>query len=437
MTAGVGTGTIARSAGAATTPTTRLDAALVGAALVVLGAAVRIASVLATRDMRLVDDPADYHRLGLSLAHGRGFGDTVLAAGGGPTSFRPPLYPLFLGAVYRVTGDSVLAARLLQAMLGAVAVALIGWIAYRLAGRTVALLATGIAAVYPPLVLVGSSLLSESLSLPLELAGVAAALEYRRDHQRRWLVLAGVAGGLGVLARPVSAVFVLAFAFLVWDRRPRLSLRALAAPVAVGIVAIVTVVPWLVRDYARFDRFVPVSTLDGFVVAGVYNHDADTDPDHPGVFRVPIAVPALAPLFSDMRLDEVELSSRLKDAGVDYVRAHPAYVGEVVAWNTARLFDLTGPGFVRETAASLGIRERAADIWFASYVLVAVTAVIGLFTTAARRVPRALWAVPLLVVAGTVATLGTARYRSPVEPFLVLLAAMAIAAVVDRRAEAA
>ena len=55
-----------------------------------------------------------------------------------------------------------------------------------------AVVAGAIAAVYPPLVLAGSSLLSESLFIPLVLGALLAALVHRdSEHRWRWLVLSG------------------------------------------------------------------------------------------------------------------------------------------------------------------------------------------------------------------------------------------------------
>ena len=54
-------------------------------------------------------------------------------------------------------------------------------------------------------------------------------------------------------------------------------------------------------------------------------------------------------------------------------------------------------------------------------------AIIGAFTHAARRVPRALWTVPLLLWASIApVTTGTPRFRAALEPFVILPAALAI-----------
>lgn len=399
--------------------------------LVVLAvaAAARLALILATPDLPLRDDPADYHRLAASVARGHGFGDTVLAAGGGPTAFRPPLYPFLLGVVYRLGGVDVGTARLVQAGLGVAAVGLLGLLAARLAGRKVALVTMALAAVYPPLLLAGGSLLSESVSLPLELGALLAALAHRRSGGGwRWPLLAGVLVGLAVLARPNHAVLLVPVALLVAGPRPRRR-----APVAVAVVGAVAVVaPWAVRNAVVFGRFVPVSDLDGYVAAGVYNPVSAALGAHPAAFVPPVAVPDYAPLFADPSLDEVALGDALRRRAVEFARDHPAYVPKVVAFNTLRLFDLGGWSFTRIAARSLGYGPRLADIEVVSFLVVAVLALAGLTDRRARQVPAALWWTPVLFVATTVPLLGTFRYRLPIEPFVLLAAAFAVTRLAAR-----
>lgn len=420
----------------ATSPARRLHPLVPVLAILAVALVVRVGLVLATRDMPLVDDPIDYNRLGQSLADGRGFGDTALAAGGGPTAFRPPLYPLFLGAVYAVTGDSITAARLAQAVLGVLAVGLLGVIAWQLWGRRTALVVLGVAAVYPPFVLVGNPLLTEALSLPLQLGAFAAVLEHRRtsEHRWRWALIGGALAGLAALTRNANAVMLLPLALLLvrpgeWRRT-----RAWAAPAALVAAALVVMVPWAVRNQRAFDRAIPFGTSDAFIFAGVYNAQAHHDPDRPAAWRPPVFVPELAPLFDDRSLDEGELARELRSRSTSYLGDHPGYLAKVVFWNSARLFDLAGLDETHESAASLGYGTRAANVWLAGYALVVVLALGGALSAAAaaRRAPNAFWLTPLLLVAVTVPTLGTSRYRVPIEPFLLLLAALAIVRVADR-----
>src|SRR5665213_2611910 len=81
---------------------------------------VRVAWLVANGHLALANDPADYQRLAVSLAGGHGFGTTVVAPGGGPTAFRPPLWPVFLAGLYWLVGGHLLVARAVEVVLGVV-----------------------------------------------------------------------------------------------------------------------------------------------------------------------------------------------------------------------------------------------------------------------------------------------------------------------------
>jgi 4-amino-4-deoxy-L-arabinose transferase-like glycosyltransferase len=404
------------------------------AALVVLGGALlaRLGVLLATEDLPIRDDSVDYIRLGRLIADGKGFGETVLAAGGGPTAFRPPAYPIFLGAVFRLTGDSVIAARLVQVVLGVVTVALIGIVARQLFDRRQALVAAGLAAVYPPLILTGNAVLTEALSLPLQMLVLAACLRYRQqgDGGLRLPALCGLLVGLCILTRPANIALLLPACLLVMTT-PR-ARRGLLPAGVVAAAAVVALAPWQIRNQAAFDAFVPITTADGFVLAGVYNAQADGDPVSRGVWRVPTVAPGAAALFEDPGLGELGPSPALRDQAVDYALDHPSYVPVVVGTNLRNLFDLGGRRVTDVSHNSEGYGRRASTVWLFSYGVVALGAIAGAVSKRARSVPLAVWLIPVLFVLVTIPTLGTPRYRAPIEPFLVLLASLAVTGALDR-----
>ncbi|MGI8663125.1 MAG: ArnT family glycosyltransferase [Acidimicrobiales bacterium] len=390
----------------------------------------RVGVVLATRHLTMRDDSADYVRLGLVLSHGHGFGESVLAAGGGPTAFRAPVYPMFLGTVFRLTSDSLTAARLLQAVTGTVTVALIGVLAWQLFDRRHAIVAAGLAAVYPPLILVGDAVQTESISLPLELLVLVLALEHRRRHQGGLLlpVVGGGLIGLCILTRPANIAMVVPVVLLVtWRGR-----RAFVAPSLVVVAMVVTLLPWQIRNQATFHRFVPVSTADAFIIAGVYNDQAAHDPVNRAVWRPPTIIPGQAELFADPTLDEVELADALRTKGTDYAKHHVGYIPVVLAVNLLHLLDLGGLARADLGHLSEGYGRGWSRLWTYSYFVVALLAVAGAFSKRARQAPLAVWLTPVLFVLVTIPTLGTSRYRAPIEPFLVLLAAIPILALLDR-----
>jgi 4-amino-4-deoxy-L-arabinose transferase-like glycosyltransferase len=401
--------------------------------LLVLALLARCALVAATSfDPSNAPDPADYDRHARSIARGDGYPETIYAPAGGPTAIRPPLYPYWLGAVYKLTGDQIRDARLGQALLGTLTVALIGLLAWQIWGRRTAIAALAIAAVFPPLLIWGASLLTEPLFLPLELATLAAAIEYRRrGHPRLWLVGTGVLAGLMILTRETGAVLLVPLAMAVWTDRPRFSLRAVAPPIALVAIAALTIAPWTIRNAVAMDSFIPVSTTSGYALSGIYNNAARSD--H-AKFRPPQEDPMYADLLARTELREPEVARKLGSRAVNYAADHPLYVLEAGFWNTIRMLHIDDLSYARATTRAIGLSSRVGDVGSYGFLVVGVLAVLGAFSRSARRAPSFVWLSPLFLA--TVVFGGSAiRYRAPIDPFVVLLAALGVVSALTSVAE--
>jgi 4-amino-4-deoxy-L-arabinose transferase-like glycosyltransferase len=395
-------------------------------AILAVALAIRVAAVGGV-DIALRNDPSEYDTYALSISRGDGYPDTY-AAGGGPSALRPPAYPHFLAGVYVVAGHRVKAARLAQALLGTAVVALIALLAWRLWDRRVALIAAALAAVYPPLIIVGTSLLSEALFIPLALGALAAAVEYRRSGARGWVIAAGLLAGVAALTRANGVVLLLPLAIAVWPRG-RTSWRALAAPAGVIGLAAVVIAPWTIRNAIVMDAFIPVSSQTGYTMAGQYNPVSRSER---AKWIAPQLLPGFRPWFADPRLDEVALDAKLKSAAVREIRRRPLHVVQAAFWDTARwthLVDRRGAYF---DAGGVGVNRRVADAGVIGFWIVAALALAGLATGAARRAPFFFWFAPLVVWAGTVWLDDFVRVRTPIDPFLIVLAALALAAATRR-----
>lgn len=403
--------------------------------LLLLALACRVAVVRTTPDFdpSTAADPADYQRHALSIARGDGYPESLVAAGG-PTASRPPLYTYWLGGVFKLSGNRVSAARYAQAAIGVLTVALLGLIAWQVWGRLAALIALALAAVFTPLMVVGASLLTEPLYLPLELAALAAVIQHRRSpHRYRWALAGGLLAGLTILTRETGAVLLVALVAAVWTGTPRLSRRALAAPVLLLVAAALTVLPWTLRNAIEMDSFIPVSTTGPFALSGIYN---DAAREARAAFRVPQLDPRYAPIVRRTDLEEADIARKLRSEVVDYVREHPAYVPEAGFWNTLRMLHLYDPSYARVNARDNALGRGLADLGLYGFYPVALLAAIGAFTRRAREAPHFVWLAPLLL-ASVVVGGSFIRYRAPIDPFLVLLAALAVAAGVDRLSERA
>jgi 4-amino-4-deoxy-L-arabinose transferase-like glycosyltransferase len=315
-------------------------------------------------------------------------------------------------------------------------------ISRRLWGERPALVAAGLAAVFPPLVLLNVSLLSEVAFIPLMLASLLAVLEFRKRGGLRWLAVAGFLCGLAVLTRSNGLLLVLPLALGAWTLRPRFSRAALAGPAVLVLVTLVTLAPWVIRNTLEFDRFIGVGTQAGFALAATYNAESRARAEHPGQPFVPFQLRTFSDLFRRHDLDEAELTGRLNDRAVDYIKSHPGYVLETMAWNVPRVLDIVRHDsferlFPAQEVQARGIGEvTSAPVYLGSLYVVLVLALAGIAAQAgllpSRRAPLFVWGLPLVVVLPGLAIYGLARYRAPVDPFLVMLAAVGVYALIER-----
>ncbi len=248
--------------------------------------AVRVATVALTWHTPLNLDPQDFSRTAASIAQGHGYPQSNRAPVGGPTAFRPPGYPVVLAAVYAIAGRPAPAVgRLVGALLGTLTVALIGLIARRLWGRRVGVVALGIAAVAPPLVILSTALVSEALFVPVVLAAVASALEGRRAERRyRWAIMTGVLVGVASLTRTNGLLLLLPFALAFAPKHALRRLIGWTPAVVVVAAACVTIAPWVVRDWTAFHTFIPISDESGYTLAGTYNQVSRANHKEPALW---------------------------------------------------------------------------------------------------------------------------------------------------------
>lgn len=409
--------------------------------LLAVAFSLRLGLVLATLDAPVTFDPADFDRTGLAIARGQGYPPSNRAPDGGPSAFRPPAYPLFLAGVYcLVHYDSPAAARLFEVLLGTLAAGLVGVIARQLWGRRIGRLAFGIAAVAPPMVVLSTALVSEALFVPVVLGALAAALRARRsEHPLRWSLLAGGLCGLAALTRTNGAILVLPLALAVWSARPRWRWRALRAPVVLVVAAVLAVAPWTIRNALVLHAFVPVSDEVGYTLAGTYDQASRQDTHWPAVWKEAEhgASPEYAPIVAAAvthAWNEVELGRRLERQALREIAADPGYVAEVALYNSLRIFHLGELDFAVANLHDSGIQRVPAWLAIYGFYPLALLALAGALTRRARRAPRWLWLFPLLLAA-TVLVTGFVRFRAPIDPFLAMLAALALARLGQRRLE--
>jgi 4-amino-4-deoxy-L-arabinose transferase-like glycosyltransferase len=417
-------------------------------AVVALALLVRIAVIAADTGYVPQQDAWDYDRHAQSIAAGDGFPDSYYVVDRGPSALRAPGYPYFLGGLYAVSADSITVGRLANAALGAIVAFLVFLIVKRIWGRRTALLAATLVAVFPPLVLLSRELLSESLFIALELGMVLTVLEFRRLRGLRWAALAGLLCGLAVLTRNPGPALAIPLIVGLLVPRPRLSRRAVLAPALALLCALATIAPWTVRNAVEFGRFVPVTSGTGFAMAGTYNEASLQDESDPASWRTPRVAPEYTPLFATAGIDEGTLDATLRSRATAFALDHPLYVAEATGWNLLRMFEVTGGSVVDPltgpvTTRGIGSADPLAErIGLGLAGLFAAGGLFAIVRSRRRTVrgdrprsagPLFLWLVPVLLILAAAPINGLPRQRTPVDPFVLILAAIGLAWLWDRR----
>jgi 4-amino-4-deoxy-L-arabinose transferase-like glycosyltransferase len=405
--------------------------------LVVLAFAVRLVAALSAQDRPVTADAHIYDR------HAR-----AIAATGAYPTYRedgrqtqdvawPPGYPFFLAGVYRLTGQSLAydrhgsgrsrweVVRIAQALLGTLAASLIGLIAAQLWGRRTGVIALGLATVFLPLVVLDMMLMSEALLVPLVLGAVACALRARSTRRPLpWVLATGLLTGIGTLTHENAIVLLVPFVIALWPRPVRL--RGLVrGPVALVLATVLAIAPWTIRNAVHWHAFVPVTAHMGKTLAGAFNPTSRHYARRPAAWLSAWRDPGLRRLTTRYP-NELARDRAEREAAVRYMRRHPGYVLEAFALHTLRMAGLVDLRPLHDLR--LGLTRWT--VWY--FWAVALLAVAGAFTQAARASPRWLWLAPLLLWVSAAFTSEELRFRAPLDPFFVLLAAVALSRLTDR-----
>ena len=230
-------------------------------------------------------DEVSYHNLALRVldGHGFSFGERWWpgTAANEPTAHWSYLYTIFLVVLYAVLGPSPLLARILQSVLVGI---LFPWLLYRLTFRLfapqargegmftysptvaraqhIALLVALIGAVYIYFFYYTASLITEGFYITgiLWTFDTAVAITQSTTVTNKLWLRFGLALGVTILLRQLFLLFMpFLLLWLWWAKRPRLTSFILPLALVAALI-----LPWTVRNYLAFDRFVPLNTNSGF-----------------------------------------------------------------------------------------------------------------------------------------------------------------------------
>ena len=387
-------------------------------AFLALGAiAVRLVYLVAfARDYKPVSDADHYRTIATAFADGSGIAAEFPFTYLHPTAFRPPLYPALLGVFTWFTDAPVGAGQLLNIALGAVVVVLAALLGAHIAGRRGAVAAGVAVAVYPPLLANDVVLLSEPLSLAL-LLGMILLLVHDRPA---W---AGMACGLLVLTRPSAQLLVvIVAAWLVWRAGWRAAARF-------GVVTLVVVAPWIVRNWVMIGSPVVVSS-NGFNLVSTYSSEAQATHG--------FANAVFDERFTQMNFDnrnEAELDAAYREYALDSIRENRTTPLRVVRHNLAQYFELR-PGDNESAERDDGRNLTFRNVTLPLFYVVTVAGAFGLWRARRRRGAELLLLAAVYFTVASVAVIAVPRLRAPLDLAAAIGVGVLVAQLIGRRAAA-
>jgi hypothetical protein len=240
---------------------------------------------------------------------------------GYPTAHWSFLYTLYVGSIYTIFGPHPLAARLVGAVLGGI---LLPLMSYRLTRRLfpkqarVPLIAAACTAFYAFFIFYAARLMTETFFIvgllwTLE-RGIALA---ERPTPGRAVTLGLALGITTLLRQSILPWVVLLFAWLLWvGWRSGYFWRMFRVLVMTGLVLILAILPFTVRNYIVYHDFLLLNSNAGFAMYSAQH------PMHGTSFQEFAAAP-FPPELRDQDLEEPQLDRELMSRGIGYVLDEP------------------------------------------------------------------------------------------------------------------
>ena len=363
-----------------------------------------------------------------SVATGNGF-SSPFRQETGPTAWMAPVYPLLVAAIFKIFGVYTFAAFvatvLLNILFSTLACIPLFFAAKRIAGLGVAAGAAWLWAVFPnaiiiPFEWIWDTSLSTLLAATLLWATLALADSARL---RNWCAY-GLLWGFTLMTNPT---FLSLLPFLVgWlayrahkEHRRWLSRAALATG-----IALLCCVPWTIRNYLVFRAFVPLRSNLGLEL-WLGNNDAYRE-RWPGWLH-PIDSQAEREQYA--ALGEMEYVNEKRQEAIQFILSHPRMEAHLFRVRFVALW--TGsptPAWDFVETRSLFIR-----FLFLSNFLAAIGAVGGLVVLYRKRSPYLfpVLVFPLVFPCAYYFTRALLRYRHPIDPIVLFLTALALAALLQ------
>jgi hypothetical protein len=363
-----------------------------------------------------------------SLATGKGF-SSPFQRDSGPTAWLAPVYPLILAGIFKIFGvytrASFFLAIFLNIVFSSVTCVPIFYTGRRAAGLAVGIISAWLWALFPNAILIPFGWIWDTSLAALLVASILlATLEIAESDRRRAWGGYGLLWGFALMTNPaVGLVFPVMLGWLAFRRGERARRDwgfRLKRPALAAFLALACCVPWTVRNFVVFHRFIPFRSNLAYEL--YIGNNENYDERRRGV---PVITQDLETLRY-LRMGETAFMDEERQKAFRFIKSHPRMEMQLIAWRFVD-FWIGVPDPWRTFGET--------DSWLIRGILLgnllsSAGALMGVIVLFVRRnayaVPLA--AFPIVFPVLYYVTHTSLRYRHPIDPLVMLLTAVAIGA---------
>ncbi len=365
-----------------------------------------------------------------SLAAGHGFSSPYWQETG-PTAWLTPVYPVLVAGVFRVFGihtpHSFFATVFLNILFSTATCAPLFYLGKRVGGLGVASGAAWLWAIFPNAVIIPYEWVWDtSLAALLAATILWATLELADTESLRAWCGYGLLWGFALMTNPsLGSLLPVLLGWVAYRAFQQGRLR-LSRPLLACGIAVLCCVPWTVRNYFAFHRFIPLRSNFPFELWLGNNEQFDEQSQ-----VVPAADPERAEIRSYIHMGETAFMQDKWKKATAFIRTHPKL--EMILYG--RRFVATWTGLEKPIEGFRDAESPLVRLVLITNTLAAIGGLCGIVVLFLRRDPYAfpLAAGPIVYPVIYYVTHASLRYRHPIDPMMLLLTAIAVAAVVQNR----
>ncbi len=219
-------------------------------------------------ELPVISDSKDYHDIAVSIVSNKTY--TTISE---DLILYPPLYPIFLSVVYKITHIGFFDAVYFTQSLLVFGISILVFFILKRNSNTptnLALFSSLVVFFWPYFILYSQLISSEILYSFLLALSVLMFLRINIESSKKITVVTGIVFGLAILTRPVALLLLpwIIIGLLFIKKMPKI-FGEFSVPwkkyFLVLLITIVTIMPWELYVKAKYDRFIPVASNLSFV----------------------------------------------------------------------------------------------------------------------------------------------------------------------------